>query len=132
MDIRPPHRRESPRIVPLGLRGGAARPSTGYAFLGIQRQAARIAQALAEGKPVPALRPFSRLTSVLDAVFLSLARRHPGALPGILVSLFREADPARLVRFLAGGGSLGDALHVVARTPPVPMLREAGSMLARA
>ncbi|NJN64896.1 MAG: hypothetical protein HC882_08455 [Acidobacteria bacterium] len=132
MDVRPPTRQESPGIVPIGLRGGAARPSTGYAFLGIQRQAASIAQALAEGKPVSALRPFSRSTSMLDAIFLSLARRRPGALPGVLVSLFRNADPARLVRFLAGGGSIADALHVVARTPPVPMLREAGSMLVRA
>ncbi len=34
----------SSRIVPIGLRGGLSKPSTGYAFLAIQRHSSQIAQ----------------------------------------------------------------------------------------
>ncbi|MEV4728114.1 lycopene cyclase family protein, partial [Micromonospora humida] len=48
--------RPSPRVVRLGTAGGATRPSTGFTFSAMHRQAGQVAAALAAGRP-PVPRP---------------------------------------------------------------------------
>src|SRR5206468_1821908 len=56
-----------------GLRGGVARPSTGYAFARIQRDARAAVAAWAAGEEAPPLRDPLRIR-LLDAVFLRFLR----------------------------------------------------------
>lgn len=110
--------------VRAGLAGGAARPSTGYAFQRIQRAADQLATQLRAGDPPtpPALDgPIAR---GMDALFLRVIRRWPTRGPQLFVELFRRAPVDRLERFLAGSTASQDRLAVIGALPPKPFLRE--------
>ena len=115
----------SPRIVRIGTAGGHAKPSTGYAFLAVQRFvhefAPRVIAALREGgyAEPPAAR--SARTVALDTIFLSYLRSRPERAPETFYRLFERVPPAVLARFLSDTGSLADDLTVM-RTSDSPRL----------
>ena len=108
----------------MGLGGGAARPSTGYAFARIQRQADRVTSAITEGRAVPATLdgPFARF---MDRVFLQVIQTVPERGPALFESLFRNAAPDRLEHFLSGSVHPMDRLSVMTSLPTLPFLRAA-------
>ena len=117
------------RITPIGLAGGAARPSSGYTFLRIQRQARWLAERLAAGEePDPAeLRralgpPKYRF---FDAIFLQTLADQPDLAPKIFGRMFARTDPASLVRFLSERSKIGDDLRIVAALPKIPFMTAA-------
>lgn len=130
MDARPPSPRAGPRTWNIGVRGGAARPSTGYAFLGIQRQAARIADRLAawardpSGVPPDPPRVYSRRAAFLDRVFVSHLLRRPETAPALFLRMFARVRPDALARFLFDGGSPLDDVRVMAALPALPLIAE--------
>jgi lycopene beta-cyclase len=114
----------APGTVRIGLGGGAARPSTGYAFQRIQAQADALCRQLAAGAP-PRTPPDPPMTRFMDRVFLQVLRGAPERGPALLESLFRNAAPERLERFLSGSTRAVDRLSVMASLPPAPFLRAA-------
>ena len=110
--------------VRMGLGGGAARPSTGYAFTRIQQQADRVARAFERGESVPASLdgPFARF---MDRVFLQVIQTVPDRGPALFESLFRNAAPDRLEHFLSGSIHPADRLSVMSSLPTLPFLRAA-------
>jgi lycopene beta-cyclase len=110
--------------IRMGLGGGAARPSTGYAFARIQRQADMVARALATGRDAPGALdgPFSRF---MDRVFLQVIQTVPERGPALFESLFRNTAPDRLEHFLSGSIHPVDRLSVMTSLPTVPFLRAA-------
>jgi len=111
-------------VIRMGLGGGAARPSTGYAYARIQAQADRIAGALRGGDaPVPRLD--GPATRFMDRVFLQVLQTMPERGPALFESLFRNAPPDRLERFLSGSTHPVDRLSVMASLPTLPFLRAA-------
>lgn len=110
--------------IRMGLGGGAARPSTGYAFARIQRHADLVARALVTGGDVPGTLdgPFSRF---MDRVFLQVIQTMPDRGPALFESLFRNTAPDRLERFLSGSIHPMDRLSVMKSLPTVPFLRAA-------
>ncbi len=115
----------TPRVTRIGTAGGLVKPSTGYAFLAIQRWTAGFAAALArdDGAAPPLPRP--RVSRALDAIFLAYLRRHPERAPGLFADLFAKTEPDALVRFLTDTASPADRLAVIRAMPTVPFLREA-------
>ncbi len=111
-------------IVRLGLGGGAARPSTGYAFTRIQAQADRVVAALTRGE-APDTRIDSAMTRFMDRVFLQVLATAPERGPALFECLFRNAPEDRLERFLSGSTRTADRLWVMASLPPLPFLRAA-------
>lgn len=110
--------------IRMGLSGGAARPSTGYAFARIQQQADRIVADLRAGEPPrPALD--SAMTRFMDRVFLQVLRRHPERGAALFQSLFHRAPADRLERFLSGSTAATDRLAVMTALPPLPFMRAA-------
>jgi lycopene beta-cyclase len=117
-----------PRVTAIGVRAGLARPSTGYAFLAIQRQASRLAAHLAlEGldRTPSRHRPYGRAATFLDRVFLSYLEREPGAAPALFRDLFAGVAPLRLARFMFDGGTPADRLAVMRALPAGPLTRQA-------
>ena len=117
--------RRSPRVTAVGLTGGMAKPSTGYAFLAVQRwSAAMAARVAAGGVPVP---PPGRSAKavLLDRVFLSYLRRRPAVAPALFADLFAAVLPDALARFLSDAGSPADDARVIAALPKLPFLTEA-------
>ena len=92
-------RRPAHRVINIGLRGGAARPSTGYAFARIDREAREIADSLPvlgeDERPAPRARD-----QFLDAVLLTLMREAPERSPQVFVTLFATARTDRVLRLL--------------------------------
>ncbi len=119
--VRPP--RPTARVVPIGTAGGMVRPSTGYAFLAIQRWSRMAARGILGATPLPA--PRDRVSRVLDAIFLGFLRRHPERAPAVFAQLFERVEPDVLSRFLMDVGSARDRLAVVRAMPTGPFLAEA-------
>ncbi|MHA7836113.1 MAG: lycopene cyclase family protein [bacterium] len=119
-----PYETPTAGILPIGIRGGAVRPSTGYAFLAIQRQAEAIRRALThdrEGFEAPSVR--SPLDQWMDRIFLRFLRAHPERAPQLFSKLFGRVAPDRVARFLMEQPSLLDRLAVVAAMPTGDFLR---------
>jgi lycopene beta-cyclase len=116
-----------PGVVPLGLRGGASRPSTGYSFVRIQEMTDRAAAALRAGRAPEPPRLDGPVTRRMDKLFLKVLRRHPDLGPELFTRLFAEAPPQRLERFLSGSTAWRDRLSVVLALPPGLFLRTLAS-----
>ena len=113
--------RPSPRVVRLGTAGGATRPSTGFTFSAMHRQADEVARALAAGRP-PVPRPaYPRRHRWMDAVALRALDR--GRIGGVefFARLFDRNPPERVLRFLDGATSPGEDLAVMRSSPLLPM-----------
>lgn len=126
MSTRPLRPRASPRVVHIGLRGGLAKASTGYAFHAIQSFSAALAERIVArpGAPVEPPPPRPAAAVAMDRVFLSYIDRHPGRAPALFVDLFEKLPPALLCRFLTDHGSHLDRLRVMASTPLGQMTAE--------
>ncbi|MCS6797931.1 MAG: lycopene cyclase family protein [Myxococcota bacterium] len=124
----------SPRVVHVGLRGGAARPSTGYAFVAIQRHAsalaAWVARGMATGRWGAAPAPRAAHVGWLDRVFLARLTAHPERGAELFHRLFARVPSDRLVRFLSESFSVRDALSVMMALPFGPFARQALRELA--
>lgn len=133
MSTRPMRSRVTPRVLQIGLRGGLAKPSTGYAFAAIQRHSAALAERIVArpGQPIepPAVRPAAAVA--MDQVFLSYLERHPERGPGLFVDLFERLPADLLCRFLTDHGSPLDGLRVMASTPLAQMTAEVVRSRAR-
>lgn len=111
-------------VIRMGLGGGAARPSTGYAFSRIQQQADYIAAALANGRD-PNIALDGKVTHFMDRVFLQVLTGNPAQAPALFEKLFSNAPRDRLERFLSGSTGATDRLSVMASLPSRPFLQAA-------
>ena len=108
------------RLFPLGVAGGATRPSAGYAFHAIQSRCDDIAHDLRAGRlPRPA-RPGPLMVRMMDKVMLDLLGRQPEQAPRVFAALFQYCEPWALVRFLNDSARLADFVAVAAAIPFVP------------
>jgi lycopene beta-cyclase len=126
-------RRAGRRIFRLGTAGGATRPSTGYTFAAMQRQARAVADALIEGGvPLPP-RPYPRRHRWMDAVLLRAVAGGRADPPELFARLFDANPPERVLRFLDGTTTLAEELAVMRSSPRGPMARAAlGDAVVRA
>ncbi len=119
----------SPRVVRIGTAGGHVKPSSGYAFLAVQRFvrefAPRVVSALRAGGSAepPAVR--SPRTVALDAIFLSYLRSCPDRAPDTFYRLFERVPPAVLARFLSDTGTLADDVTVMRKSDSPRLALEA-------
>jgi lycopene beta-cyclase len=122
--LSPPRpRREGNRLLAIGVRGGRARPSTGYAVTRIEADAAATVRSLRRnGHPFGTVDD-TRGDQVLDAIWLhALAREGAGLEPAFL-RLFTRAPVDSVLRFLDGQARARDTARVVAALPKGPFLR---------
>lgn len=125
MSTVPPARPTLPRVTPIGVRAGLARPATGYAFLAIQRHSRRIAvhvRRVGLDRPLPPGRPYPRATAFLDRVFLSYLDREPRAAPEMFRRMFEGVDPEVMARFMFDGGTPRDRIALMRSLPAPPLM----------
>lgn len=115
-----------PRVLRIGLAGGAARAGTGYAFLSIQRRNREIVQSLQElGRPVVS-RPHPLRHLFYDALLLRIMDKGQGQLPDIFTQLFHKHSPDRVFRFLSEETRFDEELRIMASLPWAPFLTALG------
>ncbi len=119
--------RPSPRVVRLGTAGGATRPSTGYTFSAMRRQADQIAAALLAGEPPVPAPAYSRRHLWMDAVALRAWDSGLVSAPAFFERLFARNPPDRVLRFLDGLTSPAEDLTLMSSTPLLPMMRAAAA-----
>ena len=120
--------RPASRIEAIGLAGGAARPCSGYAFLRIQRQTRRIAEAIAAGGEGPREPLSSWKYDLLDTIFLKVLAERPDLVPELFGRMFRHADPSSVVRFLSETSTPVDDVRIVASLPKWPFMAAAARL----
>jgi lycopene beta-cyclase len=124
--------RPSPRVVRLGTAGGATRPSTGFTFTAMARQADRIARELAAGRPPLPGPAYPARHRWMDAVQLRALDRGLTGGVAFFDRLFDRNPPERVLRFLDGTTSWREDLRLMASAPLAPMIRAtAGDAAAR-
>ncbi len=112
------------RVIEIGTRGGRVKPSSGYAFLRIQRQSGALARALATGKKLPSTFE-SPLYRLLDSIFLRALKRDSERAPLYFLALFRRIPPDVLVRFLSEAAGPSEMLRVMRALPKLDFLQAA-------
>ena len=110
--------------VAVGVMAGGARASSGFAFQRIQQWADQCAAAMAAGRAPTAHRADPPLVRMMDQLFLRVLRDAPHVAPDLFLSLFERADPASVIRFLSGKGSVRDCLNVVTALPAKVFVRQ--------
>ncbi|SCE87118.1 lycopene beta-cyclase [Micromonospora matsumotoense] len=114
-------RRPSPRVVRLGTAGGATRPSTGFTFSAMHRQAGQVAAAVAAGRP-PVPRPaYPGRHRWMDAVALRAWNSGAVGGPEFFDRLFDRNPASRVLRFLDGATSPAEDLALMRSSPLLPM-----------
>lgn len=98
--------------VPIGIRAGCAKASTGYAFLFIQRHTQAIIQALLQQKAPPDYRPPARFR-FYDAILLDVLHHQRMPSDEVFYRLFRRISPQRILRFLLEQTHLHEELQIM-------------------
>ncbi|TAE46691.1 MAG: lycopene cyclase [Bacteroidetes bacterium] len=117
----------STHIFRTGTRGGAVKPSTGYAFLNIQEQARQYADSiLKQGQP-SALPVSGTRFRFYDSLLLHLLTHEGGKTAGIFGKLFRRNAMTRILAFLQEKTHLLQEMRIMVRLPWAPFFRAIGA-----
>ncbi len=108
-------------IIDIGTRGGCVRPSTGYAFLTIQRQAEHYAELVAHGQHPAGFKARTTWLELMDAALMRLLVHKPQELPALFLQLFERVPTDALIRFLSDEPSSLDTLAVMNASPRLKM-----------
>ena len=111
-------RREGRHVMTLGAKGGRIKPSTGYSFMRVQRDAEAIVHSLlrnAHPFDVPADSPFFRFC---DSLLLQVMRQQGEQIAPIYRALFRHNPIRRVLRFLDEQTTPAETLALIAHLPP--------------
>lgn len=111
-----------PRVIPIGIAGGAVKPTTGYAFLKIQRQAQSIANQLIKGEESLIPQQVQRF-KFYDNLLLHILEKEGKVANKIFSALFRKNNMARVLTFLEERSHLGQELAIFSSLPFAPFLR---------
>ncbi len=122
--------RHDPAIPGIGGNGGAIRPSSGYAFIFIQRQIdTAIAAARATGT-LAISTPHQTIDLAMDAVLLTVLRHWPERAPELFLRMGKALSGDEFARFLSGEADWALRLKVVMAMPKLPFLRGAWRFVA--
>lgn len=111
------------RWVKAGLISGAARSSTGYAFLRIQRWARICSEKLRSQTVIGLPHKDPILTSTMDRIFLKVLAIRPHHGPKLFFDLFKNTPTPSLIRFLNDEGRYLDHILVILSLPKRPFIR---------
>jgi lycopene beta-cyclase len=112
------------RIVASGTKGGLIKASSGFGFHAIQQHAKALAEAWSRDHWGAHPFPRSRMSRLLDTIFLGSLRDNPRQAPSVFFRLFERVDADRLARFLSDAAKPVDYGAIMRAVPMVPMLRQ--------
>lgn len=108
----------------IGAAGGATRPSSGYAFVTILRQAEAMAVAVVQGRS-PDVAVVPRKYRLFDSIFLQAMKDSPGLARESFMRMFERVPTPALVRFLSSESTASDDARMITALPRSPFLRAA-------
>jgi lycopene beta-cyclase len=123
--VRPASGARGGRVIPIGVRGGMLKPSTGFAVGRIQRHSAAMAESLDRYGHPHAVDDRHRRHAWLDRVFLEALQRDPDIVEDVMARLFTRNSASAVLRFLDEDSSPVQEARLVATLPVSPFLRAA-------
>ena len=111
-------RRLGGRVMSIGTKGGRVKPSTGYAFLRIQRDSAAIVHSLIEHDQPFHLPARRGRFGLHDATLLNIMTHHPDDLKPIFTIMFQRNPIQRIFHFLDETATLSEEVRFIASLPP--------------
>lgn len=123
MTDRPFNRRLSAHVMAIGTKGGMVKPSTGYAFLRMQRDARSIVHSLENfGDPFQVPVPPDRYR-LYDSLMLQVMHRDGNRMAYIFTELFKQNPIQDIFRFLDEEASFSDNIRLISTLPKAPFLK---------
>lgn len=116
------HGAASPGQLKLGIKGGMAKPTTGYTFLNSYQQARQIVAQLVTGGSLNSLPTPKKRFEFYDRLLLSIIRRNPRAVKPIMESLFYRNRYSTLLAFLSESTTLLQETGILWSLPWKPFL----------
>lgn len=116
------HHPKALRVIPIGMHGGATKPTTGYTFLRMRAHARHIVQALITESALPTTYRLWRFR-FYDRLLLDVLQRHPSRGKLIFNRLFANVPHDVILRFLEEKTSIWEELRIVNALPKGLFLR---------
>ena len=123
MTDRPLPRMLGERVMAIGTKGGLVKPSTGYAFLRMQNDAAAITHSLVNYGDPNHIPVSPRRYRLFDTLMLQVMYRQGSLMKGIFTQLFRKNSIQNIFRFLDETASPAENLRLIASLPSPPFLK---------
>ena len=122
MTDQPFRRKAGPHVLNIGAKGGLVKPSSGYAFARMQRDALAVAASLDQfGHPFAIPRSPARYR-LYDSILLQLMYRRGRLMKPIFTRLFERNPIQRIFHFLDEDAAFWQDAALIASLPPGPFL----------
>jgi len=105
---------------PIGLASGSARPCSGYALSGLQRQLSGLTHE--NGYSSVTCSPYSKLSAWMDRIFLRVLNREPQIGLSIFAAMTHGLTGDRFAGFMTDNFNAVDALRLIATLPKYPFI----------
>ncbi|MFZ6024853.1 MAG: lycopene cyclase family protein [Bacteroidota bacterium] len=120
------------RVINMGIAGGQAKGSSGYAFQFIQKKTDTIVKHLVQHRfPAQAMRYTERKFRLYDSVLLNVLQRRILNGDRVFANIFQKNKPALVLRFLNNESSIWDDLQIMNSVPTGVFLKAAIQELLR-
>lgn len=119
----PFQRKAGERVINIGTRGGLVKPSSGYAFKRMQRDARAIVSALEQYDDPFKIQKSPARYLFYDILLLQILFRQGGKMKNIFSKLFQNNPIMRVFHFLDEDATLREDIALIASLPPLPFLR---------
>ena len=106
----------------IGTRGGAVRPSSGYAFTFIQKQAHQITKQIKNRKKINT-KIHNNIDLFLDKIFINVINEYPLLAPKIFSGLARILNGDEMAKFMSGHASLLTTCKIIISMPKIPFIK---------
>ncbi len=111
-------KRQEGSVIYIGIAGGQAKASSGYAFKFIQKRTAGIIEALRLGKPITSNKSFNNLKGLLyDSVLLNVLHAEKLGADKIFANIFKNNKAVDVLKFLDNESSLLIDLKIMNSVP---------------
>ena len=109
--------------IPIGLRAGALRASSGYAFSQIQIQIWELASNFCNNTPSLAKPGCDKFEQAMDEVMLRVLNRYPGNAVEIFIEIFKSLNGDQFADFMGGYSNWSTRLRLMTKLPKYQFLR---------
>lgn len=113
--------RTTPQFA-IGARGGALRPSSGYAFSFIQKQILAIATRVQNTGHWHSQSPLSFFDLWMDKVFLSVLKQRPDLSVSLFESIAKALNGSEFAQFMSGTASYATIFKMMLSMPKWPFI----------
>ena len=106
----------------IGTRGGAVRPSSGYAFTFIQKQVTQIIEQLVKRKKINT-KIHKNVDLFLDKILIDVLDKFPEIAPKIFLNLAKSINGDEMAKFMSGKYSFATVFKIILSMPKIPFIK---------